>query len=104
VPQVDKNVEREILNHRMLLNANVVSFKEVSKPAADKYQTPSSQLLCFCTTLAAVPFPVEHGLPCTVLCPAGKLTLLWHCLLLLVPAAVPDSHTLVYSDGVCSRW
>lgn len=27
--QVDKNVEREILNHRMLLNANVVSFKEV---------------------------------------------------------------------------
>lgn len=29
MPQVDKNVEREILNHRTLLNANVVSFKEV---------------------------------------------------------------------------
>jgi hypothetical protein len=29
-------VEREILNHRMLLNANVVSFKEVGKSAADK--------------------------------------------------------------------
>lgn len=27
--QVDKNVEREILNHRMLINPNVVGFKEV---------------------------------------------------------------------------
>jgi hypothetical protein len=27
--QVDKNVEREILNHRMLRNVNVVAFKEV---------------------------------------------------------------------------
>jgi hypothetical protein len=28
--RVDKNVEREILNHRMLQNPNVVGFKEVS--------------------------------------------------------------------------
>jgi hypothetical protein len=27
--RVDKNVEREILNHRMLQNPNVVGFKEV---------------------------------------------------------------------------
>jgi hypothetical protein len=28
--QIDKNVEREILNHRMLNNINVIAFKEVS--------------------------------------------------------------------------
>jgi hypothetical protein len=27
--QIDKNVEREILNHRMLNNINVIAFKEV---------------------------------------------------------------------------
>lgn len=29
--QVDKNVEREILNHRMLSHPNIISFKEVSR-------------------------------------------------------------------------
>ncbi|GFH21216.1 serine/threonine-protein kinase SRK2E, partial [Haematococcus lacustris] len=26
--QIDKNVEREILNHRMLVHPNIVAFKE----------------------------------------------------------------------------
>lgn len=34
--QVDKNVEREILNHRMLINPNVVGFKEVSSPGSTR--------------------------------------------------------------------
>jgi serine/threonine protein kinase len=29
-PQVDKNVEREILNHRLLNHPNIIAFKEVS--------------------------------------------------------------------------
>ena len=29
--QVDKNVEREILNHRMLSHPNIVGFKEVGR-------------------------------------------------------------------------
>jgi hypothetical protein len=28
-PQIDKNVEREILNHRMLNNPHVIAFREV---------------------------------------------------------------------------
>lgn len=32
--QVDKNVEREILNHRMLNHPNIIGFKEVRRPHA----------------------------------------------------------------------
>jgi hypothetical protein len=30
--QIDKNVEREILNHRMLNNTHVIAFREVGRP------------------------------------------------------------------------
>ena len=42
--QIDKNVEREILNHRMLNNINVIGFKEV-------YLTPTH--LCIVMEYAA---------------------------------------------------
>lgn len=32
--QVDRNVEREIVNHRMLNHPNVIGFKEVRRPGA----------------------------------------------------------------------
>jgi hypothetical protein len=32
--QIDKNVEREILNHRMLNNAHVIGFREVWREGA----------------------------------------------------------------------
>jgi serine/threonine-protein kinase SRK2 len=32
--QIDRNVEREIINHRMLNHVNIIGFKEVSIMAA----------------------------------------------------------------------
>ncbi len=45
--QVDKNVEREILNHRMLNHPNIVAFKEVScrDPSFWRPSTPRSSPL-----------------------------------------------------------
>jgi hypothetical protein len=37
--RVDKNVEREILNHRMLQNPNVVGFKEVGGAAGTAWHS-----------------------------------------------------------------
>lgn len=46
--QVDKNVEREILNHRMLLNANVVSFKEVCVSGTSCHAMLQKWCQCVC--------------------------------------------------------
>lgn len=31
--KIDKNVEREIINHRMLIHPNIIKFNEVNEPS-----------------------------------------------------------------------
>lgn len=42
---LDKNVEREILNHRQLVHPNIIGFKEV-------YTTDTDLAIVVCTSLA----------------------------------------------------
>ena len=44
--QIDKNVEREILNHRMLNNVNVIGFKEVSTQQHGQFAEHLSATAC----------------------------------------------------------
>lgn len=45
---LDKNVEREILNHRNLVHPNIIAFKEV-------YTTDTDLAIVVCPTLSIVP-------------------------------------------------
>jgi hypothetical protein len=89
-PQIDKNVEREILNHRMLNHPNVVRFLEVGSMSIlttaglvsvfgqqPRTHTPS-------TVQAALPeaggLCVQHTQLLRLCCPAAA----WQCMQLLM--------------------
>jgi hypothetical protein len=115
--QVDKNVEREILNHRMLLNTNVVSFKEVCVRACACVR---ACVWCACThaaakaagTLASVLRPAAARRP---KCPSHHHAAAHHAAAPTIVAmprarthahespAVPDAQPPVHRDGVCGR-